>query len=226
MEVKLDKRYPLEVSVDQAWAVLADIRAVAGCMPGAAITDEIDATHYKGTVKAKVGPATMSFAGDIEVLALDAAARRMEMLGKGSDRGGSSASMQLAAVVEAGETPATSVLVGTATVIVSGKLAQFGSRLLVPVSDMMLTQFADNFRAAAAQVAVAAPVSTEAVPASASSEAPAAMAASVSAEAAPVRPVPAPVVVPSAGKELNALALAWALIKGWFGGLFGKGAAR
>ena len=36
MEVKLDKRYPLEASVDQAWAVLRDVKAVAGCMPGAA----------------------------------------------------------------------------------------------------------------------------------------------------------------------------------------------
>ena len=155
MEVKLEKRYPVASTVAQAWAVLSDIRAIAACMPGAAITEQVDATHYKGTVKTKVGPAVMQFGGEIEVLALDAATRSMQMLGKGADKAGSSASMNLTARIEAGDSPASSVLVGVATIAVSGKLAQFGSRLLVPVSDAMLAQFADNFRSAAAASAVA-----------------------------------------------------------------------
>jgi carbon monoxide dehydrogenase subunit G len=220
MEVKLDKRYPLEVDIEQAWAVLSDIRATAACMPGAAITEQVDDTHYKGTVRTKVGPAHMQFGGDIEVKALDAATRSMQMMGKGADKSGSSASMDLAARLEAGETPGSSVLVGTATVVVSGKLAQFGNRLLVPVSDAMLAQFADNFRAAAA--AVPAPASLPAVveaPADATA-APAAEGALVSHPAtvpAPVaRPAPAPV------KELNALALMWTVFKNWLAGLFGR----
>ncbi len=155
MEVELNKRYPVQASREQCWAVLADIHAVAACMPGAQITEQIDATHYKGTVKSKVGPAVMQFGGDIEVLGLDAAKHAMQMLGKGADKSGSSASMNLAAHLEAGDTPGTTALVGVATIIVSGKLAQFGSRLLVPVSDAMLAQFADNFRAAAAAVPLA-----------------------------------------------------------------------
>ena len=54
MEVKLDKRYPVDASVEQAWAVLSDIRAVATCMPGAQITEQVDDTHSKGTVKTKI----------------------------------------------------------------------------------------------------------------------------------------------------------------------------
>jgi len=199
MEVKLDKKYPLQVGVEQAWAVLSDIRATAACMPGAQITEQVDDTHYKGTVKSKVGPAVMVFNGDIEVLGLDPAARQLQMLGKGADKAGSSASMNLTAHVEPGEAAGTATLVGLATITVSGKLAQFGSRLLVPVSDAMLAQFADNFRAAAA--AVPAP-----------GTAPAAEMAAA-AEAAP-RPV----------KELNALALMWIVIKNWFAKLFGKAA--
>ncbi len=159
MEVKLDKRYPVAATSDQAWAVLCDIHATAACMPGAAITEQIDATHYKGTVKSKIGPAVMSFLGDIEVQGIDFAKRELKMLGKGADRSGSSASMQLTAHLEPGESAADCCLVGQATVTVSGKLAQFGSRLLVPVSDAMLAQFADNFRAAAAAVPVAASAS-------------------------------------------------------------------
>ena len=202
MEVKLDKRYPVNATLEQCWAVLRDIRAVAACMPGAQITEQIDDTHFKGTVKSKVGPAVMSFGGDIELQGLDAGARSLQMLGKGADKAGSSASMQLTAHLEPGETPAGSVLAGVATIIVSGKLAQFGSRLLVPVSDAMLAQFADNFRAAAVAVPVAASAAAAGEPALAPSPAPAAAA-------------PAPV------KELNALALMWTVFKGWLAGLFG-----
>ena len=81
MEVKLDKKYPLDVSVEQAWAVLSDIRATAACMPGAQITEQLDDTHFKGTVKSKVGPAVMSFGGDIEVLQLDAGSRTLQQFG-------------------------------------------------------------------------------------------------------------------------------------------------
>jgi len=216
MEVQLDKRYALEVDAARAWAILGDVRAVAACMPGAAITEQIDATHYKGTVKSKVGPATMAFAGDIEVLAVDAAARTMEMLGKGSDRGGSSASMKLLARIEAGETAATSVLVGQANVIVSGKLAQFGSRLLVPVSDAMLAQFAANFQTAAAAVVRQEDLvlgETTAIRMVLGSQAPGALPTGE-----PVRTV----VTQPQVKELNALALMWIVIKNWFAGLFGR----
>jgi carbon monoxide dehydrogenase subunit G len=200
MEVKLDKRYPLEVDAVRAWAILKDVPATAGCMPGAAITEQVDATHYKGNVKVKVGPANAAFAGDIEVLALDEALMRVQLLGKGADRSGSSASMNLTATVEAGESAGTSVLVGNAAVIVNGKFAQFGGRMMVQVSEMLLLQFADNFRAAAA-----------ALPGPVAEGAPAVDAGPATASAAPAKP-----------NEINALAILWGLIKGWFATLFGR----
>jgi carbon monoxide dehydrogenase subunit G len=204
-------------------------------MPGAQITEQIDATHFKGTVKSKVGPAVMSFNGDIELQGIDAAAKELKMLGKGADKSGSSASMQLTAHLEPAAEGGGCVLAGVATIIVSGKLAQFGSRLLVPVSDAMLAQFADNFCAAALAVNAAPPAeeSTE-IRMVQAAEAPGAMPAALpeSAPAAAVAaPAPAPVAAPrppmprppaAPVKELNALALMWTVIKGWFAGLFGK----
>ena len=214
MEVKLDKRYPVAASPEQAWQVLSDIRATAACMPGAQITEQIDDTHFKGTVKSKVGPAVMMFGGDIELLGIDPAAKQLKMLGKGADKAGSSASMNLVAHLEPGETPGTSVLVGQATILVSGKLAQFGSRLLVPVSDAMLGQFAGNFNNAAIAVPAPAAAATAAeAGGTADPDAITTVPASVGAT-----PPPAPAKV----NELNALGLMWIVIKGWFAGLFGK----
>ncbi|UCE32312.1 MAG: SRPBCC family protein [Burkholderiales bacterium] len=204
MEVKLEKRYPIPVESDRAWQVLRDVKAVAGCMPGASITEQLDESRYKGAVKVKVGPATANFGGEIEVLQLDEAARQVRLRGKGADRGGSSATLDLQAVIEAAENPAESVLVGNADVIVNGKFAQFGGRMMMQVSDMILGQFADNFRSAAAALpapGVAAEAGIGAAPSGP--------------EAAAAPPVPP-------AREINALAILWSLIKGWFAGLFGK----
>ena len=118
------------------------------------------------------------------------------MLGKGADRSGSSASMKLTARVEPGESAASSLLVGEATVTVSGKLAQFGSRLLLPVIDALLTQFAANFSAAAAAVPIAEELSV-----SGASPTPAA-------DAVPATPA-------SPRNELNLLALLREMLRGW-----------
>lgn len=227
MEVRLDKRYDVPAGVDQAWAVLADVHATAACMPGAQITEQVDATHYKGTVKTKIGPAQMLFAGDIEVLSLDAARRELRLLAKGSDRSGSSAAMDLTAHVEPGADPGAVVLVGSAAVTVSGKLAQFGSRLLVPVSDAILSQFADNFRRAAAAVPVAAASPEPAAVAQAAGPGAEATAStpSMSSAAEPATaaaPVPAAQRPPAEVQALNPLKLLWIMVRNWFAGLFGR----
>src|SRR5471030_1792715 len=146
MKVVLEKVFPLAASSDGAWQVLQDIPTVAGCMPGAKITERIDATHYKGTITVRLGPATMSFKGDIEVLNLDAAARSLHLVGKGTDSTGSSAaSMDLVASVQAAGDVCE--LTGKSEVTMSGKAAALGGRLMVPVADQMLKQFVANFAA-------------------------------------------------------------------------------
>ncbi len=200
MEVKLDKQYPLNVDAQRAWQLLSDVKAVAGCMPGAEITEQLGEGSYKGGVKVKVGPAVAQFAGQVDVLETVVAERKMVLRGKGADKGGSSATMDLTAVIVADPADATRcVLHGAANVIVNGKFAQFGGRMMVQVSDMILTQFVENFR----QTALSLPAPAGA-PASAQADAPAQAAA------------------PQVASELNGLAIFWALVKGWFSGLFGK----
>jgi carbon monoxide dehydrogenase subunit G len=200
MEVKLDKRYPLDVDPARAWAILGDLKAVASCMPGAELTEQLSDTSYKGGVKVKVGPAVAQFGGTVDVLEKDEAARRMVLRGKGADKGGSSASMDMNAMIEENpDNPLHSVLHGKAAVIVNGKFAQFGGRMMVQVSDMILVQFVANFRLAA----LALPDPAGAQEAAATAEA-------------------SPAAAPPVAREINGLAIVWALIKNWWAGLFGK----
>jgi hypothetical protein len=104
------------------------------------------------------------------------------------------------------------VLAGHAAVIVNGKFAQFGGRMMNSVSDMILAQFAEVFsqKAQALQAAQAAPVDHSA-------------AAQPGGDGAAPTPAPAShVAAPVVATEFNALGLVWALIKNFFAGLFGK----
>jgi carbon monoxide dehydrogenase subunit G len=202
MKVQLEKSFPMPGSADKAWALLQDIEAVAVCMPGAKITERIDAQHYKGTVSIKLGPANLSFRGEIEVKALDGAAHSLQLFAKGTDTTGSSAaSMDLTARVEAVDAGSCN-LVGTSEVSMSGKAAAFGGRVMGPVSDQILGQFAGNFAAKVqAMQAQAAP---------ANGGAPGEGVAATAAAATPI----------AEAQPLDGLALVWAVIKGWFRSLF------
>lgn len=231
-------------SADAAWAVLGDLERVAACMPGAKITERVDDAHYKGTVSVKFGPANMSFRGEVEVLARDEAARRLQLSGKGTDTTGSSgAGMELTAHIEPGDA-ATSSLVGVSEVSMSGKAATFGARMAGPVAEQVLKQFAALFAAqveaeqarrgsppeggepaAQAPVAVEAEVPTDEVTAASAPTAATPVAPTATPATAATAPATARAATPPAPPQpasLNGSALLWAVFKSWLQGLFGK----
>ncbi len=192
MKVEIDKTYPVAASATAAWTFLQDIKSVAACMPGAEIIEQSDETHFKGTVKVKVGPAVAAFKGDIEVQGIDTEKRELVMLGKGSDtKGTSSASMLLTASIREIEN-GQSELIGHSEVTVNGKMASFGGRMMDSISQKILQQFADNF----ANNVIA-------------------MGEGSDAEAAAAKVAEAP-------KELNGLALVWHFITDFFNKLFSR----
>ena len=210
MKVVLDKAFPLAASADSAWQLMQDIEAVAACMPGAKITERIDDTHYKGTITVRLGPATMSFKGDIEVLALDAAARSLHLLGKGTDAsGGSAATMDLTAAVE--PTGAACTLTGKSEVTMSVKAAAIGGRLMAPASEQLLKQFVANF---AARLDAMQPVAAE------TGQTPDMRADAGQQEVAAPAATRTSTPPPAQAAELNGFAFVWAMLRDWLHGRF------
>jgi len=206
VKVQLDRTFPVPAGADAAWGLLQDVEAVAQCMPGAAITERIDDRHFKGTVSVRFGPASMSFRGEVEVKDIDAATRTLRLLGKGTDSTGTSAaSMDLSARIEAAGD--ASQLVGASEVSVSGKAAAFGGRMLTTVADQVLKQFAANLAQRVAAVGAR----------------PGPGASGTDAGGPGAAPSPEPEARSS--RELNGLALAWAVFKSWLRSLFGRSAA-
>jgi carbon monoxide dehydrogenase subunit G len=193
MQVNLEKTFAIPAPGSSGWKFLQDIPGVTGCMPGAEITETIDDSHYKGAVKAKIGPATMAFNGDIEIKGLDAGKRELHLVGRGQDtKGTSSAEMDLTAwIVDTGDGQCE--LKGEAQVKVTGKAASLGGRMMTQVADQILNQFGKNF----ANNVVA-------------------MGEGEVAEEAREELAEQP-------KELNGLAFAWSVLVGFLRSLFGGG---
>lgn len=209
MKANIEKKFEVGHSIEHVWAYLSNPEKIVSCVPGASLTEKIDEENYKGKVAIKFGPVSAKYNGAIKIDKLDQASRHMVITGDGMDsKGKGSAGMVLDCKLN--KSGAKSTEVGyEMEVSVTGKLAQFGSRLIVDVSDKLADQFIESFKAA---------LDAEA-PTSVAKEAPR---SNTSAESAPAVDNATAPESPQ-DNSVNAFALMWTVIKGFFARLFGGG---
>ena len=163
MGIRLDNTFSLDMSPDQAWALLNDVERIAPYVPGAKLT-EIAGDDYHGTVSVKLGPITAQYKGTATITSRDEGARRLTLTGKGRDiRGQGTASADLVATVVA-EGSGSRVNVET-DVQVTGKVAQLGRGIMQDVSARLIDQFVANMVKAEGGSAAPAPAPARAEPA-------------------------------------------------------------
>ncbi|ROT45685.1 2Fe-2S iron-sulfur cluster-binding protein [Pusillimonas sp. NJUB218] len=75
--------FEVPFSADQVWAFMADLRAVAGCLPGAVIESQ-EGDEVKGKIAIKFGPMAAAFNG-AATLERDDAAKSAVLRGSGQD---------------------------------------------------------------------------------------------------------------------------------------------
>ncbi|MFK7979941.1 MAG: SRPBCC family protein [Saprospiraceae bacterium] len=146
MTTTINKKFELEEPIEKVWIYLADPTKIVTCVPGASLTEKIDDRNFKGQVAMKLGPVKVKFNGEVEIVELDKGNWTMGLKGKGLDsKGKGSADMKMNGLLNA--TNSGTAVDFTMTLTIVGKLAQFGSRLINEVTDHVLNQFVDNFKA-------------------------------------------------------------------------------
>jgi uncharacterized protein len=147
MAMEISKSFVVKASPEAAWNFLTDPVRVARCLPGAAITNQVDERTHAGTITVKVGPVTATYKGTMQFERLDPEARTAEIVATGQDmrgKGGAQLRMTSALVERApGETEVTI----TSHVNVMGLLAQLGRGMIHDVSDQMFATFVAAARA-------------------------------------------------------------------------------
>ena len=139
--MRIENDMHVSASIDEAWALLTDIPAIAPCLPGAKLTGQ-DGDTYEGQMKIKVGPVVAEYSGTATVVEMNEVDRTVKLTASGRDkRGAGNASADIfASMVEADG--GTTVSIAT-DLKVAGKVAQFGRGAMADISKKLLGQFAE-----------------------------------------------------------------------------------
>ena len=146
--VRLERRISIDAPVNKVWQVLADIEAVAGCVPGGTVTN-VDGQAVQGHMTVGIGPMRANFDGAANV-SFDATTQSGRLIGRGGDRlTRSNVDGELTFLLH--ETNANqSELELDILYQLKGPLAQFGRPAIVAeVADRILADTAANIAAKA-----------------------------------------------------------------------------
>ena len=207
--MEFDNSFEVPLPPAEAWVVLMDIERIAPCMPGAELTEVVDANTYKGKISVRLGPVALTFAGVVEFEERDASSHTARVKAQGTDakgRGGANA----AASFRLEPAPGGSKVLVHTNLTLSGAVAQYGRGvgMIQATASALMKQFADNLKKELARsepaAMAAAPVVASSAPASTSPPAPASPAAAPAApQPSPMRPTPTP-AKPISGLSLMA----------------------
>jgi uncharacterized protein len=131
--------------IDAVWQFFQDIPAVAACLPGAELTDDLGDDKYLGRVAIRMGPVKLQFAGTADITERDEAARRIVVDATGADEKGRGQARMLvtATLVPAGRGTKVDV---SQDVQLSGAAAQYGRGMISDVTAVLMRQFAANLQ--------------------------------------------------------------------------------
>jgi carbon monoxide dehydrogenase subunit G len=145
MAIRIEKTFQVQESLENVWKFLSDPAKVAGCVPGAKITEALDDRTYNGLIRVQVGPSVTDYKGRLHIERLDDQNHEIEIVGKGQDvRGKGTALMKMTGKVRSlpdGSTEVASI----SEVTVVGLLAQLGARMINEVSNKIFAEFTANF---------------------------------------------------------------------------------
>jgi carbon monoxide dehydrogenase subunit G len=208
--MEFDNSFEVPLPVGDAFALLMDIRRIAPCMPGAALTDVVDQHTYKGRIGVRLGPVALTFAGTVKFEEIDQANLRARVAAQGSDSKGRGAANAAASFRLEPTGGGTKVLVHT-DLTLSGAVAQYGRGvgIIQLTAAQIITQFANNLKAQLAKEGAQAAATAQA-------EADPASAPSAPAPATSPSPYSAPAAKPISGFALMTSVL-WRFLRRLFG---------
>jgi carbon monoxide dehydrogenase subunit G len=138
--MKLVNEFTVAAPIEQTWTTLLDVERVASCLPGASIEPVGEDGSYRGRMRVKVGPVSMSYGGTVRLAEVDADSHvaAFEARAKETRGTGTAAATIRNTLTETAE--GTRVQVET-DLDVTGRPAQFGRGLMEEVAAKMLGQF-------------------------------------------------------------------------------------
>ena len=142
----LQNSFVVPSDIDTAWKQLQDVEGLATCMPGATLTSH-DGDDFTGSVKVKLGPVSMVFAGQARFVSKDEATHTVVIEGAGKETKGTGTAKGLVTAVLVQEAPDRTRVDVNTEITITGKAAQFGRGVMQDVAGRIIDQFSANLAA-------------------------------------------------------------------------------
>jgi carbon monoxide dehydrogenase subunit G len=144
--MQLENSFAVNAPPDRVFAYLLDVNKVVGCVPGAELSEVVDATTFKGKVKVKVGPITVAYSGTAKIVDRDDAARSATLEAEGRETTGPG-SARAKALMKVDADGNASVVKITTDYSIAGRVAQFGRGVMEDVSRRIVNDMAACIKA-------------------------------------------------------------------------------
>ena len=141
--MELKNSFEVEAPVEEVWRALTDFERVVSCVPGAELLEPPTEARCSARMTIKLGPMTLKYQGDIDVLEKDAAAHRAVLQGKARAAGGQGNVRAKVTLQLAGDGTRTRAEVDS-DVQIGGRAAALGQGVIKDVAAKLTNQFADN----------------------------------------------------------------------------------
>ncbi|XAS67001.1 SRPBCC family protein [Micrococcaceae bacterium Sec5.7] len=137
--MELKHHFVVPGPLEHTWHAFNQLEDIAPCFPGAVLTS-VSGDQFTGTVKVKLGPIAMMYAGTGEFLERDEDSHTVVIAATGKDKRGNGTAGATVTAVLTRDGDGTAVDV-TTDMNVTGKPAQFGRGIIQDISDKLLAQF-------------------------------------------------------------------------------------
>src|SRR4051794_35333736 len=144
--MKFENTFAVDAPIDEVYGTLLDVERVAPCVPGAEVLEKSADGAYQVAIKVRVGPISMTYRGNVEIVERDDANHRAVMRARAREtrgQGTADARVDLSLVQDGATTNGTMV----ADVQLAGRAAAMGRGVIQDVSAKIVTTFSQNLEA-------------------------------------------------------------------------------
>ncbi|MGD0193794.1 MAG: SRPBCC domain-containing protein [Candidatus Dormibacteria bacterium] len=140
--MQIENSFAVKAAPERVYEFLLDVNNVVRCVPGAELSEVVDPNTFKGKVRIKVGPVTVSYNGTARVTSRDADTRTATLEAEGRETTGSGTAQATTVMAVAADGDGSTVTLTTDFTVV-GRVAQFGRGIMEDVSRHLVGQAAE-----------------------------------------------------------------------------------
>jgi uncharacterized protein len=141
--MKFENAFTVQAPIEDVWPTLMDVEHVAPCMPGAEVLARVGENAYKVAINVRLGPISMTYRGQVEIIERDDAARRATTHAKAKETRGQGTADAHIYVSLVDQPQGTRATIETELQL-SGRAAAMGQGVIADVAERLVETFAAN----------------------------------------------------------------------------------